>query len=948
MAISAAIQPIKTEYKPLGLEVFAKPLSEMQQKFDTTKAEIDAADFAVSRLSKDDPRSKELVEEVEAAQKDLANNLMNTKNYRQAAQRLMQINKKFNKNEEINAITGNYNAYNAVKKDVDALEKAGKITPETARLWEFKTLGEFKGTQFKDGKYQSIQANAPMENMEQEIRTEALKVAAMTPEQINEYVDQKNVDAFTKTTIQTLIKKKEFDQVAYEILKFLKTSDKYQQWYGQESDLQFYYKNATDENYKYTLPQETVDLLDYNISALQKSLANPNIGDENKASVTAEIQRLSAQRDNIADTYNSLSTPEEFEALSRQLHLNVTKDKLEDIAKAAADVVDFKHKTYTITDQTDSEAKAKAAGSLKLLEEIGDVTANSVTTNGNPATLIQSGDATGNVATTPYNQNTYEQMKRNTPQDIAQLKNIAINPANETQKNALDASKDMFIVLGRTEELKTTISEKLAEVQVFKKQLSSATGAEKNKLESDLETARQDVKELEVSLTNENKTLSNIIEATANDPTIKKLWEESGKDIVPFMQKINTATVDYLKGTPTASAEAAKAAYIKQATSIETEVWDYNANKKVKTLIPNPQLTPEKIQEIEAEANARFSSKDFLNNTNTEAKKLAEYSTKIMGAYRSNLAVNQYAIGQEISYTEGVDKFMNGKFGEAIKHVKENQRGASPVIRADFNVKTGESKPIDNNNFDLAAYEPTPHYAGIDSNGVPIFRYVRKTAYAEDAQTANSLIGNSIKTQKGGVSVSNTLVAKPAEIKAWREANPADLYLQLPGWGGNPSKAAEDNYVEISKTATQLNNQDAMQQNLANYAPIHLISNAKRRENYYEMSARLEDAVKNDHKYTEIIQPPAAWKNNGDGTFTGYAITYKVIDKQIHALVSKGELTKNDDIKWETVKDFPMESFSNLPAGLVQLDLMYGTGDERDLVNKSGLSGGPYVPAFNF
>jgi hypothetical protein len=940
MAISAAIQPIKTEYKPLGLEAFAKPLSAMQEKFDTTKSEIEAADFGLSRLSKDDPRAKALLEEIESAKEELAQNLMTTTNYRQAAQKLLRLNKQWNKDPETLAIKGNYEAYNAAKADVDKMVETGKLNPEDAKLWDFQTLGEFSGTKFANGKYSSINAERPMENMEKAIREESLKVAGMTADQIKEYVTEKNVDAFTKERIQTLIKEKKFDQIAPEILNFLKTSDTYKQWLTEKGDREFYYKNKTDENFKYTLPEETVNLLDYNISTLNKALGNPNLGEEGKANIKSQLQSLNNQKNEIVNTYNSLTTPEEFEQFSRDLYLQHTQNKLKDIADSAADIVDYKSTTYTITDQVDQESKAKAAGSLKLLDEIGDVTVNSVSTKGDKNTLIMSGEATGNVDN--FNLATYEQMKFTEPSQIPQLKDIKINPGNTAAVNSLEASKDMFVILGRTDKNNKEILDKEAKVELLKKQLAKAAGADKERIKSELDTARQDAQELKVGLTSENQTLTNIIESTTNDPEIKKLWEESGKSIIPFMQKINTATVNYLQGTPTASAEAAKADFIKRETS--TMEWDAATNSS--KLVPNPMLTPEEIKAIEIKAENLFNAKNYVDASSAESKKLAEYSTRIMGAYRSNLAVNQYAIGQEISYTEGTDKFMNNKFSEAITYIKDNQRGASTVSRADFNVKTGETKLVDNNNFHLDVYEPTPHYVGLNQNGIPIFRYVRKTVFADGAKTANSLIADSIKKQKGGVAENTKLVPKPEEVKAWKAANPQDLYLLLPGWGGNPSKAAEDNYVEIANTALQINNMDAMQKNVANYAPVHLVSNAKRRESYYKMSARLEDAVKNGHKFTEIVQPPAAWKDNGNGTFTGFAITYKVIDGQVLASVNQGILGKNNEVTWQPVQTYDMQSFSNLPAGLVQLDLMYGTGDEDDLVRKSGLSSGPFVPAF--
>ena len=62
MPITPLSTPLKTEYKPLGLEAFAEPLSQMQAKFDLTKNEIDKTKYAINSFgSADKERANKLL-----------------------------------------------------------------------------------------------------------------------------------------------------------------------------------------------------------------------------------------------------------------------------------------------------------------------------------------------------------------------------------------------------------------------------------------------------------------------------------------------------------------------------------------------------------------------------------------------------------------------------------------------------------------------------------------------------------------------------------------------------------------------------------------------------------------------------------------------------------------------------------------------------------------------
>ena len=200
MAITPLSTPLKTEYKPLGLEAFAQPLSDMQAKFDVAKSQIDDTEYTLSRLSKDDDRAKEKLEDLNEKTSQLAENLIKTGNYRQATQKLKDLNKYYAKDAEILGISKNYKNYQEGLKKM----QEGKYTKEDIDVWKAYTLGKFKGTEYdpSTGSYTEIDASPKIENLEDEIREEALKLVAMAPTKVNEYFENVGVDSRVKATLK--------------------------------------------------------------------------------------------------------------------------------------------------------------------------------------------------------------------------------------------------------------------------------------------------------------------------------------------------------------------------------------------------------------------------------------------------------------------------------------------------------------------------------------------------------------------------------------------------------------------------------------------------------------------------------------------------------------------------------------------------------------------------
>ena len=357
MAVTPLSTPLKTEYKPLGLEAFAQPLSDMQAQFDTAKENIESADFALARLSQDDTRAKDLLKEIEQKRDDLANNLISTGNYRQATSKLRELNKVYNKDTETNAIKGNYEAYKeAAKKEKERVDK-GDITQKDFDVWDFKVKHSFKGTDYKkdDDTYTSINVHPRMKNMEKELREESLKIAGMAEKQIEEWVNTNQVDAFTKERIQTLIKTRDLEQVAGEIERFLRTSDQYKDWVNEDADYKWYYNDNTDPEFKDKFVEAKLTQYDDKIAYWNQYLGNPDAAE----TAQKQIANLQAEKEKTLYDANVAANNGTFDKFAKGLFFDEANGRFGTTAHTASDIVNMMSKTQTFTEQKDASGFPK-------------------------------------------------------------------------------------------------------------------------------------------------------------------------------------------------------------------------------------------------------------------------------------------------------------------------------------------------------------------------------------------------------------------------------------------------------------------------------------------------------------------------------------------------------------------------------------------------------------
>ncbi len=546
-------------------------------------------------------------------------------------------------------------------------------------------------------------------------------------------------------------------------------------------------------------------------------------------------------------------------------------------------------------------------------------------------------------------------MKQTTVDQVDDLKGIDITgttlfrqmPQEQQERytNTLENSKDLHVTLARLNQYTKDIEELDKKIELQKDALAHAKSPEeKEKLSSELTDMYENKEEKRIAVTDETRTFDNILESAINadyvTPELKKKYEEDyQKNPIEFLRSLRKDVNNYLATTfDPVKAENDRQAAINQ--------WYIDNPDKLAdaTNVMNPEkqkLTQEYVDKL-------FPKIEIKEGANLRPE--VRLANDLMNAYKWNLSSNFTAIGQEVIMNDNMNAMSDGAAKEIVEYVAQNTRGKSDVKKVDYNILTGVSKEDSKGNrFDLTAYNAVPHFSGTDKNGDIVLRYVLKSDYDPETASSKSAIANYIKTEKG-LSKTDTYNPTAAEVAAWREANPTDLYIAVKGRTKQLTDNSEKNYAEIAKAGIAYNDGAIITKNLNNYAPIHMSADAERKEVYYKMAARLKDAIDNKHKFTELVQAPAAWNNNGNGTYTGYQIVYKVVDGQIIAQINEstldsktGKITPWQDV---AVKNLTQE-FNNLPTALVAMDLTYGTGREEDLVHtQEGFNDIIFVPAF--
>jgi hypothetical protein len=359
-------QAVPFQYKPLGLEAFAQPLAQKQQRFDQVFDAVDQAQFDIKGLSPDDESSKKLMEELEEHKAALLADLDKTSNYRDATRRLKKLNDIYNKDGEITAIRTQRANFAAADEEMRKRIDGDKYTQEDYERWKFKTLGEYRdngglGYNRETGQHNSVNTELRGANLESEIIDLAMKAAQGTPLQVKEYMSGwLQGEEGLQERVQTLIKNRYLDPqtdkngnmvhqgIAKEVADLLRQSDRYQNWVDETSEYDFYWKSRHEEGFADRTMKEGINNLAKGKQFFDIVANSPTASAEDKAIAAEKSAELAVKMGEFNNAFLGAQANGTLEDFAKAVYKeNAITNRLSNMGYEAADLYDVTNLTMT-------------------------------------------------------------------------------------------------------------------------------------------------------------------------------------------------------------------------------------------------------------------------------------------------------------------------------------------------------------------------------------------------------------------------------------------------------------------------------------------------------------------------------------------------------------------------------------------------------------------------
>jgi hypothetical protein len=798
MPINPFSSPLKTEYKPLGLDKFFTPLSQMQSKYDVAKSEIEDTKFKLARMSQDDPKAAAILEDLNQKTKELSQNLVRTGNYREAAKKLNTLNRTYAEDKEIQAYKSSYDNYTNWLASEEERVAEGDISQEQLDLAKYKIQETWEGTSYDEqsDKYNILNPTPATANLEEDIRKESLDLAKMLVEnkhdEFEQIIDQYGDTQMLKTTVANL----PLDRAQREIRNFLANSDKYKNYIEELARARhFKAHNESKKLYQNGLVDnvEADRVIQSSLNTIQKGIVAAT-----EANETTSLQTLKELQGNIAKVLES-GDPIAYEQLAENLAVQQAMGRFDDIARDAADLVDNLAVSQAYKTNSDSQGKAKK----EAFDKIGALSMNAATINPD-ATLVKGQSPTAFIEEenrlaetgspyeeaqklkdarkeTEYDVSSYNQAGRRTSADV-------MTPKKQAYFDAQDEIQGLTNFVNSYDNKLNALKEERA--NIVNEQSQATLPEEKRMYMDQLAALDEKVRELNASKTVQLESLQDLLNdgdlsISNQSKEIQDLWKASGKDPIVFLNKIK----DFQKestGVKKSDEEIINQISIDETTEPINAMGGYgtainpwpgtfeenpemvahyaNLESQGYTYVENPPCGPYDTQCQEAWWNDRirggfidsFKERYGLMPSEAEAQLqekdytftgIPQYGIDLMKAYNQSITVDgdAYVLPLEINIDERFD-LMTDEAGKRVSANFEKQRGKEKIPATVYNPATGETVPVTNNGSSVyIEYNPAYYewdkgsYVGNNSEGIPIFKYPIKPVNATSQAGASTI-----------------------------------------------------------------------------------------------------------------------------------------------------------------------------------------------------------------
>ena len=382
MPTSPFNSPLAFDYKPLGLEAFAKPLSEMQKGYDESQSSLAAATYDINALSKDKATKDRIIEELNAKRDAIASNLTTSKNYRQASKQLAELNRLYKEHPEIQALNAEHKATMDWIKEGDEQAKKGDINKEYWEAQKANKLAEYQGLNYnpEDKSYTSVNRKNLGLDKEKEIQELMLKVGSLTEENWEDFATQHNMDLdnFQWVTKEGMRKYKDLNEIKKNMAENILNQPRFTQYLGEVADIKHEtQKFRNPENYQDWKKQQYLE----HLQEIDKQIENTK--KEAKTNPKAAAYLNSDNFQNMVDARESLRQDIETENLSDDKANQIYKSKyindyINNNAWQTGDIFDYSRldmqKHYSNMSNLQAGAHGFGADGKEIKEPISTIT----------------------------------------------------------------------------------------------------------------------------------------------------------------------------------------------------------------------------------------------------------------------------------------------------------------------------------------------------------------------------------------------------------------------------------------------------------------------------------------------------------------------------------------------------------------------------------------------
>jgi len=993
-------QPVAFEYKPLGLEAFAQPIAQKQRMFDVTLDAVDNASFNIDGFDIDKESSDKLNAELVEQKNFLMQQLQETGNSKEIARRLKKLNKVYNSDAEISGIRQQKANFLAEATKQRERIDGDKFTQKMYNEWEKKALYEYtkKGGYNYDrstGKHNSINVTPRGDNLESEFMDLSIKLAGDAGIDSATEFQRTNFPGLEDAVITAKTEGKTKDEIANEIYNFMKKSDRYQTYLDETAEYEFFnlnQGNVNSENIRLGI-DKMEKTFDKEISDIDAAIANTNdkVKKEELLDRRKELQESKANIQKTEEETMLLGEDSYYKFAENAYAATFNSEFQQDLANAAGDLlaetnIDLSYKLL---------GEEGHKGRLKNLNEEVNKTGITTVALSNQATSVEGVKGTtviGGGGDTGTDYNVYEAMQSernnkgslenelskeiydNKTRTIASvlkevdMENISdINlstgmitaNAEDDYKKATDYATRSHGVLDVIDSYKNNIAEQDAIILANEEKLKGNVSIEqKAKYNAAIRTAykRKDKEGqgYESAMLKLNNSIKELSTKPGNEWMLEAYDKNGYEGIYQELYDRNLNSLEkYKEGAENVTNDLNTIIGLGTTTHRE-DIPIYDNGKEIVHIgleqAGNPLTESVKVKHfdkdlVEDEILA-LSNKDYFENAKDESIKSANLALK---NWQWQKKAEEAVMPKAVQVTDEADNLSGGTLKNMISLIK-NEGSASdvPIRQVNFTglgKSTTYTNDLKKDTYNLDNYSAVPLLVGqfdIGENGVisNIFKYSRKS---KDNDLAIKKI---ILANRGVSSTEDTLLTVDSEtVKAFRKANPKDLYISVEGTSDDFVQEARNIYSVNAAEAIDLGDVNAFNSTIGSMAALDALTYSNR-EAYAGLSTELAKIQELGDTKDVVTQTPAIWNNIGEGIFEGYSIDY-IFDKDegMKALVSLTTVDTNSSPNKRTetaVNSFVMSKMD--PQTLRGMDMIYGTGSSESVINDEG--GNPFIPAF--